>query len=376
MDVWAAARVSRLKEGEFVRALFHSTLCKMSVYLYLRLISSLRFIVLLLLGFCGVPIADSQDSSFSLVDFSPVARAEFEWVQEVLLNPEVVSSAGQKQSGVRLWTKSPVVSIHYATDVERALAIDAVAKLNEVARDHGFGTLSVKPKGKGTGDLRVIFGALKDFPRLHKKYAGVRYPEGNWGTYWYETASQSDFMIRKGTVFIAKLEEDWGEGSIEHFLLEEITQVLGFINDSHRYPSVFSVSGQQRNESFTSRDKALIAWAYSELRPGMSRSQLRQEFDRSWLRYRPGLLMTVDYADWAKRYGTGLGEGEHFSVPLKSSSGVPNRKVQFLVTRKDRSEFFSVSHDGVVSLPYHSDWIAEGVTLWSNQPAGTLSVIH
>ena len=61
-----------------------------------------------------------------------------------------------------------------------------------------------------------------------------------------------------------------------HILREELTQVLGLINDSHRYPDSMFYEERSEQTRYADVDRALIEMLYrSEIRPGMRPEQVR-----------------------------------------------------------------------------------------------------
>lgn len=102
--------------------------------------------------------------------------------------------------------------------------------------------------------------------------------------------------ITRGTVVIP-VERAQREGKLTPCVVEEMTQLLGLINDSKRfYPTVFS--DLTDDELLTGLDYVLLKLLYSpELRSGMTRKQAAPVIRRQLERWeRTGLIRSAQYA--------------------------------------------------------------------------------
>ncbi|MEO0416798.1 MAG: DUF2927 domain-containing protein, partial [Verrucomicrobiota bacterium] len=171
---------------------------------------------------------------------------DLEWARTICMGAEY----NDKERVARQWTSSPKLAIHYASNAEAAIIKDTVRHINSSVGDHKIGKIEIVPASNKTADIRIYFGPLEDFGKMHKKYANVTYPKGNWGTFWYWYDGGD--RLNRGVVFLSNKLSD-NKRWIRHFALEEITQVLGFANDSSIYSDSVFYSNPKKNSHGTTQ---------------------------------------------------------------------------------------------------------------------------
>ncbi len=115
----------------------------------------------------------------------------------------------------------------------------------------------------------ITWAPVLTFPAIEPNYemAGNRYNVG----YLWVTSRRG--WIQRARILVAT---DETIRRRRHILREELTQVLGLINDSHRYPDSMFYEERSEQTRYADVDRALIEMLYrSEIRPGMRPEQVR-----------------------------------------------------------------------------------------------------
>ena len=93
---------------------------------------------------------------------------------------------------------------------------------------------------------------------------------------WYN----KDGRIFKGSVYIVR-EADSGEEDVKHTIVEELTQAMGLMNDSDRYPDSIFYQGYSTVHELSEADNILLKLHYSPyITPGMNETQVRETVSR------------------------------------------------------------------------------------------------
>lgn len=95
---------------------------------------------------------------------------------------------------------------------------------------------------------------------------------GNYGLFWtwWESDRITRAIVLISTVGITQQERN-------HLIREEITQSLGLMQDSQRYPDSIFYEGWTATTAYSEIDKAVISLLYKpEIRPGMTELEVRE----------------------------------------------------------------------------------------------------
>lgn len=105
----------------------------------------------------------------------------------------------------------------------------------------------------------------------------IPYLDANLGFFWVHW--QNNYTIYKSSVYVNKTVDSTCQ---KHLLREEITQMLGLLNDSYRYPESIFYQGWTCTTTYTAIDKQLIEYILSpRIHPGMTREQVISVF-QNW----------------------------------------------------------------------------------------------
>jgi hypothetical protein len=182
------------------------------------------------------------------------------------------------------WEKNPLVRVHGtpAAADETAIA-QAIDEINALTRDIRLGSTD------GAGDIEMYVVPKADFPRYEPNYV-----PGNAGFVWvWWDAAQ---RITRARILVAS---DVSPERRGHIIREELTQSLGFLADSHRYPESIFYASSSLIQSYAPIDRAIIEMLYRrELAPGMTRERALSTLRT--LR-RLGVSPTAAVAEWRKR---------------------------------------------------------------------------
>tara|TARA_Y100001934_G_scaffold229859_1_gene277119 strand:+ start:328 stop:1209 length:882 start_codon:yes stop_codon:yes gene_type:complete len=195
------------------------------------------------------------------------------WAQQITLGPEF-GGAGQICS---LWAKSPSLSVFGGTTKEYKVVLDTITHLNETLSDTRLKRINMLSRNNSAAKIRVYFSPLEEFPKIAKKH-NFTYVKNNWGYFW--TFWNSRHEINRAYVLLAtdKLEG----GMLNHFALEEITQILGLSNDSPFFQGSIFHSGDGKTEKLSELDIKLVKFAYNYITPGMQKRELLELMLKYW----------------------------------------------------------------------------------------------
>ena len=94
---------------------------------------------------------------------------------------------------------------------------------------------------------------------------------GFFWVYWKE-----NYAIYKASLYV---EESLDTTCQKHVLREELTQLLGLMNDSYKYPNSIFYQGWSCTPFYTELDKEVIGYILNpNIKPGMTRAQLENFF--------------------------------------------------------------------------------------------------
>lgn len=159
---------------------------------------------------------------------------------------------------IKRWAEDVRVEVvGYPTAEDLATLREVLAELNElVGRE-----VRVYPV-PSDGNLRVHFIPHDDFYRYEP--SGVVFFGGFFWNWWNAAGE-----IVRGRVVIGS--DRLTASQRKHLIREEITQVMGLMNDSEKYPESIFYQGYSETHTYAPLDRLLIRMLYSDaLRPGMT----------------------------------------------------------------------------------------------------------
>jgi len=183
---------------------------------------------------------------------TPYAADELAYFSEIALGAEF----GDSSSTVRKWTRDVRIAVHgNPTDADLATLEDVLGDLNALIDPI---ELSVVRSGQ---NVDLYFAPESDFSRIAPEYIPV-----NMGFFWTWWDSPGD--IDQARVLISTTRVTQAERS--HLIREELTQMLGLMNDSYAYPDSIFYQDWTETAAYSSLDEAVIVMLYSPgIEPGM-----------------------------------------------------------------------------------------------------------
>jgi hypothetical protein len=225
---------------------------------------------LILAGFPAVPSLEAQTQN--------AAEYQLAWVEEVILGPEYGGS-GEICSR---WVRTPTLSVFGADQEQEKVVREAVQHLNQTLGATPIRQIMLLYPENDRADILVYFAPLKKFPSIASRHR-FAYTKGNLGYFWTWWNARNE--IYRGVVLISSDVIDTRR--LRHYVLEEITQVLGLSNDSPRfYESIFYSyhSDGGTAQWLCNEDKQLIHFFYNYLPPGAGKADVQAAFQRHWPR--------------------------------------------------------------------------------------------
>lgn len=201
------------------------------------------------------------------------------WVKEVVLGYEFAPTGKSRAGLVARWTKDVRITVMKGTSSEKALVVELAKTLDELLDPAGR-SVEVVGDGDTGAEIKVWFTGSAAFDGLAKAN-GFKHVAGNDG-YFY-TFWNARFELERAYVLLAtdKLSGD----TLRHFTFEEITQALGSSTDSAVFSdSIFFADGSDGGKAadLGGRDRKLVSFLYTHLRPGDDRVKVDAAFDAHW----------------------------------------------------------------------------------------------
>jgi|GEM_PF-6902622 len=155
------------------------------------------------------------------------------------------------------WTHDIDVSISGSpSESDQAALRSIIADLNELVAP-----LKVRHVADG-GDITIWYG---DDSQFSKRLSG--YTPGNRG--YFQVKYGMDYSLYASSILIST---EVGAAARAHLVREELTQSLGFFNDSWAEEASIFYQGWTTTSRYSEQDKAIIRMLYdSRIKPGMSR---------------------------------------------------------------------------------------------------------
>lgn len=247
--------------------------------------ASIALVITILIGVLGHDSVWAQNRASgnqALQDQEPEAKREFfldtnsiRFIGEVLSGTEY----GKDKIAIR-WATSPKLSTFGQSSQHPSIVKKVVKELNDCLPE-GHQIEHLEP-GDESSTIQVYFAPEDELEELAKELK-VEYIAPNLGFYYVRW--NRHFEIESATVLIA---EDKLKGNrLQHYLLEEITQSLGFGGDSPRFSdSIFFEN--KRAKSYGSAiklsplDKKLIKFHYNHVTPGSHPIELGILLTQHW----------------------------------------------------------------------------------------------
>ena len=226
--------------------------------LYVLLFSLVAF-----LGACGPVI---PDAFFDTPEPGKYDKQTVEYLFEIGLCPEFDKCNNPM---IKKWVTEVRVQLHGKyTDSDEKELNDIISELSD------FTGLNISIVNRDA-NINIYIVKQKDFQKYIPQYKGIERQQG-----LFYVSISTNGVIDRATVCI----EDGLDRNLKHHLLrEELTQTMGLLADSYKYPgSVFQQNPNYTPTEYAGIDKAVIKLLYDgKIRPGMTQQEVTQTLSGS-----------------------------------------------------------------------------------------------
>ena len=178
------------------------------------------------------------------------------------------------------WVRTPTLSVFGADQTQETVVREAVEHLNQSLSATPIRQIMLLYPGNDRADILVYFAPTKKFPSIAGRHR-FPYTKGNLGYFWTWWNGRNE--IYRGVVMISSDVID--KRRMRHYVLEEITQVLGLSNDSPRFhESIFYSyhSDGGTAQWLCDQDKRLVHFFYNYIAPGDQKPEVQAAFKHYW----------------------------------------------------------------------------------------------
>jgi hypothetical protein len=184
-------------------------------------------------------------------------QKELDYFVEIALGAEYGTSVTE----VKKWMQDPRIKIFgNPTVIDRDTVQQVVDDLDSLQDQIALHVVNQRP------NIEIHFAPESEFAEIEPQYQPTNY--GFFWTWWKGTRE-----IYKARILIATNHVNQRERS--HLIREELTQCLGLMRDSDRYPESIFYSGWTDVTEYAPIDRALIRMLYSDsVQPGMDEEQV------------------------------------------------------------------------------------------------------
>ncbi|MEO6457289.1 MAG: DUF2927 domain-containing protein [Chloroflexia bacterium] len=191
-------------------------------------------------------------------------REEIVYFLEVALGTEF----GDSEQTIKKWADDIRIDV-LGTPTEEDLQTleDVVREINSLIDGVKMEVVEQNP------NVELHFAAEDDFGSIEPNYVPV-----NYGFFWSNWNGNDE--LYKSRILISTDEITQAERS--HLIREEVTQVLGLMNDSDRYEESIFFEDWTETSSYAEIDKSVIEMLYREdIQPGMTAKEVVEVLEKS-----------------------------------------------------------------------------------------------
>ena len=201
-------------------------------------------------------------------------------VREHVVSVLTRSEYGDRRRRVVRWVTSPRLAIIGGTAAEQALARAVAAELS-AALSAASGLEIVEVSDPEEADMRLFLGPRPALEAAARQ-EGFSYITGNNAMFWASWNRRGE--IWRATILVST-DASRSVSRTRHLLLEEMTQALGMMNDSPRFPeSVFfeTSAAYGTAETLGRLDRKTVALLYAHLPTNARPCRVRRAYRRHW----------------------------------------------------------------------------------------------
>ena len=190
------------------------------------------------------------------------------------------SEYGDHRRAVVRWQESPRLAILGGDEVTRLMAQEVAAELSALlSAAAGLAIVPVDDPAEAT--MRLYLGSREALAAAAMK-EGFQYIPGNNAMFWASWDSRG--VISRATILLSE-DPRRPPAHTRHLLLEELTQSLGMMNDSDRFPESVVFETERDFGSATTLgfiDQQTLLLLYGHLSPGARACQVRWAYRKYW----------------------------------------------------------------------------------------------
>ena len=219
--------------------------------------------LLIVLSACGPNI---PDDFFHTPEPGKYDSETVEYLFEIGLCPEFDRC---DHPMIKKWVSDVRIHLHGEyTDSDEEELNDIISELSKLT------SLNIS-RVTGNANINIYIVKQSEFQRYIPQYKGVERQQG-----LFYVSINNNGVIDRATICV----EDGLEKTLKHHLLrEELTQTMGLLADSYKYPeSVFQQNPSYIPTEYAGIDRAVIQLLYdNKIRPGMVRQEVTQVLQSS-----------------------------------------------------------------------------------------------
>jgi hypothetical protein len=188
---------------------------------------------------------------------------ETAYFEEISLGSEYTRSSER----IVKWAGSMVIRVHGAPlDADLQTLEQVAGEINEIL---GFQKVRIGTTG---ANVDLWFAPSSEFARLEPRYVA---PNAGFVSVGWDSGGR----INRGRVLISST--GLTQRQRDHLIREEVTQALGLLRDSYRYPESIFYQGWSETTEYAAIDRVLIRMLYrDEIQAGMTRPVVRSVLAR------------------------------------------------------------------------------------------------
>lgn len=188
------------------------------------------------------------------------SAATIDYFLEIALGAEF----GKGSKVIRKWQGNVRVQVFgNPTNQDMATLNSVIAEINELAG----GAVQLEPT-KSNPHIKIHFVPEARFPQIEPNYQ-----PGNSGYFWARWNEQN--AITSATILIDTEKVTQAERS--HLIREELTQAMGLMSDSWKYPDSIFYQGWTATGAYSKLDRAIISILYNpKIKSGMGKKELER----------------------------------------------------------------------------------------------------
>ena len=213
-------------------------------FLFTRIFLGFAFLV-----FWGCRIVEPDGGSYT--------QEEIDYFLEIALGTEY----GTSNASIKKWTENIKIRVQGTpTEIDSQTVSQVVDELNDIIDGIELAVVSQNP------NIEIHFLPESDFILIEPNYVST-----NYGFFWVNWSID-------GSIYHAKIlisTDHVTQQQRSHLIREELTQSLGLMKDSYRYPDSIFYQGWTDVTSYLPIDSTVIEILYrSEIRPNMTGDQV------------------------------------------------------------------------------------------------------